>query len=985
MYTIYSIGDEAYLYKIFQFLAMLNSSGTTLYGRLGLLAALIGLILVIVALITSGGKRFEIGSYLIAIVLFLVFFQPTNVELIDFYTGRTDIVQDVPLGTALVGDVVSQAGTAIIKLFQTGLSEPGAAELPPQYALDALMAYRNLSNQTNFCGGSGQTLCKWTRTFQSYVSSCVVPEYRMNGGWWNGDPLTAPNMLDALGGIRMGFVTYDYLGNIDAATTSTGQVSNCENTYADLQSAVNAPNSKVMAEIAGQMGLPTPPNTSTDAALTQAFNVFLRNAARGPAASSGANNTLAGKLTQAAEDSQQSMLNAVGANLLARGITVADANAGQVGEAQLIESASQQRNVQFAAKSSLFTRTMRATMTFFEGTIYGLAPFLAFLIPLGAPGFRYAGRYLSLLAWLFLWMPLLSFVNLFEVMSVLRQMDALLPAIGNAPLISAVGLNQIEYTVSDWIGIGGYLTTAVVGLSGMLVFGAIAGFSSLAAEAGTPSSVPAASLAPDVLSNAPPIQRGSMVASAGGSAGALAGGAMPSFSASAQLQRTATTSWNDAVNLAHQLQAHGQFSAQINHQTLEAWAERYALSHHLAAGGALAASAPTGHRVTAGHGSSITSTASLGGHLGGSVSAGGLPIGGLQAGLNKQWSQRQDAATQEAMGKDSTASANLSDQRGSDRALSSDAGTHVASSHSTSASVSKTESDLYSAVRTYNTATSAMHSTGASLSVSLPQAAHALAADPAALARAGDDARGWGGHGAWHEAMQHAEALLPGGNEAQVEAAGSLLALQQAANGSGRFAGEAQQALDQALGTVPGWSSFNALGTAAAVGQGQTAGAALRGSVGAAVKGVPGATASAEGLGTNPDGIQRLPDVAPAAFTRAADSGDYSRVGLTERYDSAAMRAEHDANPVGPAPLEPIAAPVHTPGQLEAGLQDAVNTEFGHPGAPVQPGQKVGLQQLTDADAWPSAAAFESLTPEQQAALQRDALAPSNPSQESTP
>ena len=115
MYTIYSIGDEAYLYKIFQFLAMLNSSGTTLYGRLGLLAALIGLILVIVALITSGGKRFEIGSYLIAIVLFLVFFQPTNVELIDFYTGRTDIVQDVPLGTALAF-LLSAVGVSLPEL-----------------------------------------------------------------------------------------------------------------------------------------------------------------------------------------------------------------------------------------------------------------------------------------------------------------------------------------------------------------------------------------------------------------------------------------------------------------------------------------------------------------------------------------------------------------------------------------------------------------------------------------------------------------------------------------------------------------------------------------------------------------------------------------------------------------------------------------------------------------------------------------------------
>ncbi|EQD60027.1 conjugative transfer pilus assembly protein TraG, partial [mine drainage metagenome] len=136
MYHIISIGDEAYLYKIFQFLAMLNSSGTDLYARLGFLAALIGVILVLITAVTSGGRQFPIGAYAVSIVLFLVFFgQTTSVELEDFYTGRTDIVQDVPLGTALIGAIVSQAGVAIIEKFQQGLSMPGAETLSPQYAL----------------------------------------------------------------------------------------------------------------------------------------------------------------------------------------------------------------------------------------------------------------------------------------------------------------------------------------------------------------------------------------------------------------------------------------------------------------------------------------------------------------------------------------------------------------------------------------------------------------------------------------------------------------------------------------------------------------------------------------------------------------------------------------------------------------------------------------------------------------------------------
>ncbi|EQD55721.1 pilus assembly protein [mine drainage metagenome] len=505
------------------------------------------------------------------------------------------------MGTALIGAIVSQAGVAIIEKFQQGLSMPGAETLSPQYALDALMAYRNLSNSASYCGFGSTAMCNWSRTFKSYVSNCVLPEYKLRGGWWAGDPNSSSNLLQSIQVADLGFVTDDYLGGA-AGTTSTGQVSDCANTYADLNQAWNNSQTGIAVGFAGLMKVHTPAGTTVPDALGAAFGVLAANTTQPAGSSAG----LPALLGQASQNAQQSIQNAVSANLLARGLAQGFRDANQVGEAGVIESAANQRNVQFAAQSTLFTRTLRATMTFFEGVIYGLAPFLAFLIPLGPIGFRYAGRYLQLLVWLFLWMPLLSFVNLFEIMAVLREMNALLPAIGNAPLISAIGLNQIEYTVSDWIGMGGYLTTAVVGLSGMIVFGTIAGFQGVAAEANAPTRLDPTPIAPDVLSTAPPVQMGSQYAGAGGSALALSGAPMLSWNAGQLISTSEQATLARAGTLAQQLQASGHFGKTINEQTLQAWTARHALTHGAHEQAGLNAAAPTSARTSAGTSTSVS-------------------------------------------------------------------------------------------------------------------------------------------------------------------------------------------------------------------------------------------------------------------------------------------------------------------------------------------------------------------------------------------
>ena len=976
MYHIISIGDEAYLYKIFQFLAMLNSSGTDLYARLGFLAALIGVILVLITAVTSGGRQFPVGAYAVSIVLFLVFFgQTTSVELEDFYTGRTDIVQDVPLGTALIGAIVSQAGVAIIEKFQEGLSLPGSETLSPQYALDALMAYRNLSNAGSYCGFGSTAMCNWSRTFRSYVSNCVLPEYKLRGGWWNGDPNTSSNLLASIQVADLGFVTDDYLGNA-AGTTSTGEVSDCANTYADLNQAWTNPQTGIAAGFAGLMKVPTPSGTSVPDALGSAFAALGATTTQ-PAGSSGG---LPALLGQASQNAQQSIQNAVSANLLARGLAQGFRDANQVGEAGVIESAANQRNVQFASQSTLFTRTLRATMTFFEGVIYGLAPFLAFLIPLGPIGFRYAGRYLQLLVWLFLWMPLLSFVNLFEIMAVLREMNALLPAIGNAPLISAIGLNQIEYTVSDWVGMGGYLTTAVVGLSGMLVFGSIAGFAGVAAEANAPTRLDPTPIAPDVLSTAPPVMMGSQYAGSGGSALSLSGAAMLSWNAGQLISTSEQATLARAGTLAQQLQASGHFGKTINQQTLQAWTARHALTHGASAQAGLNAAAPSGTRTTASTATSISTERSLSGHVGGNLSAGGVGVGGVQAGAAEHWRTSAEHAQQQSHASDVTPTAGFTQSHGNDRSLSHDQGTSLTGGTSSSASIARTESELYNTMQTYNALASASRSVGANMTVALPQAASALAGNRGALDSVMSAAHTYGG-AAFQQNLSHLSGLFP--NAEQHAAAASLMTLQSVALGGGIHAEAAQLALDRGLSAVPGWSALGGVGTAAQAGAQLGDGAAFGGHVAGQTAGVPGAVAGAGGLSVAPSSIGGVPSDARAAFDGAAANPAYSPEGLRGGFEDEAARGLHGVTEFGPAPIEPIALPDHAaalPGELQASIDQAF-TPGAHASGSVGLGPQLGPQDLLDADALPSAGEFTHMTPAQQQALEDFAERPAKPQQ----
>ena len=514
-------------------------------------------------------------------------------------------------------------------------------------------------------------------------------------------------------------------------------------------------------------------------------------------------------------------------------------------------------------------------------------------------------------------------------------MNALLPAIGNAPLISAIGINQIEYTVSDWVGIGAYLTTAVVGLSGFVVFGSVAAFQGIAAEANAPTSLDPSMIAPDIMSTAPPMQMGSQYSGSSGSALSRSQASMLGFTGQHTLQAIASLSHSKALSAQHSLEAMGVKGVGNNFSTAEQWAEQYGRNHGLsfarATGGTGAVGASDANKLTNTDTHSTIYSATAGGHVGGGpLSAGAAVTGKIDHAESFQTAKNdtRSANVQEA--------AQLSDNRGLTHTHTRGDSTSFTGSRTSSFSVASKERELFNAVNTYNRAESAMSSVSAGMNVSLPQAVQALSGNSAAM----------------DSAIASAHSIDPGGfqrnlsalssqgyfpNSEQATTAAALLTLQSSISSGGTHAEGAALALNSALSlSVPGWSSLNVGGAMSSAAGIHAGGAAISGSVARMTGGIAGDVSGARDAPTSFGGIAVPGDVAQHDWTAGSHDPLNHEVGLEYGADA----AMHDATsglPMGGGLFASDRVVVDSAGAGELGVHEfaqfgQANYDNTHPG-----------------------------------------------------
>lgn len=118
-FTIYSIGDSAFLEQILIAVAMIT--GTNDFTKMVSVGLLIGVVIITVQSVFQGAKQINIQQIFMGWLLYACFFVPTSlVKIEDAYTGQVRPVANVPIGIGFAGGVISNVGYTLTKLFENG-------------------------------------------------------------------------------------------------------------------------------------------------------------------------------------------------------------------------------------------------------------------------------------------------------------------------------------------------------------------------------------------------------------------------------------------------------------------------------------------------------------------------------------------------------------------------------------------------------------------------------------------------------------------------------------------------------------------------------------------------------------------------------------------------------------------------------------------------------------------------------------------------
>lgn len=440
MFEIFSVGDSAYLQAVLNAIAMISGTGD--YRTAAAVGGLIGVIIVMLrALLQWDGRGIRYQDLLLAYVLWLMLYAPSvRVSIEDAYTGSVVVVDNVPLGPAVVGSVMSNMGYRTTRLFEQGFGTPSMTGNGFADSLQTLTAVRkNLLSRVNLGAANVPNAGSDMETsFANYVRECTLTGVDLNQKsvdaiLRDADPLNAIRFDSDI------YMTQIYVGG-------QPQTKTCTDAWADLSLVANG-NFATALEGLLQPTLGVPAAADTVPKIQDAFDALA-----GPGVVDAANYMLMSAIMPMFE----------------KGVIGRHEDGLHWNKAAMVEQAIQQRNTQWAAEQTLFSKIVRPMMAFIEGLSYAIAPIMAFVVMLGNVGIRMNIGYFSMLLWIQLWMPILAVINLFIQMSAAGKMAALITATYNLP--SMMGIYQLDMELQQWLSIGGMLAASTPAITLMLIY-----------------------------------------------------------------------------------------------------------------------------------------------------------------------------------------------------------------------------------------------------------------------------------------------------------------------------------------------------------------------------------------------------------------------------------------------------------------------------------------------------------------------------------
>lgn len=452
-FSMYSIGSGRFLREVFNAVAMLTGTGD--FIKAVAIAMLFSVIVVCLQAVLRGGRSIAWEHVLLGFILFgICFGSPSRVIVEDVYTNDVYTVDNVPLGVAASGSMISKVGYGLTVLFETGFGSANrVTDLPYLSSLKYLViADQDASSGFMLDGLSTETGVDVRASLGAYIKNCTVPALRIAKK--DRASATQMNVQDLLkygseDNVK-GSVIY-YWGN---GGNNKKEVT-CKEAYTELNTDVfskitNDNVSSILNNSLQSMNSGSTPNYQLT--INDAFTYL------DVSTQEQQNFALASIITPIYQYAYQ--------HFYTRSEALADT---------MVAQALQQRNYQWVSEQSLWATVVMPLMTFFEGFVYAITPFCAMLFFYGMFGLGLIGKYLQTLFWINLWMPIMAICNLYISLSVSGQLQGI-------NLGSMDGVSTAISTLQNQIATGGMLMTATPLLALMVVTGSTYAFTTLASR-----------------------------------------------------------------------------------------------------------------------------------------------------------------------------------------------------------------------------------------------------------------------------------------------------------------------------------------------------------------------------------------------------------------------------------------------------------------------------------------------------------------------
>lgn len=445
--TIHSIGDAQFLTQVLNAVAMII--GTNDFVQLVSIGLLLGAIIVVLQGLFRGAREIPWHQLLLGWILYACMFVPTTTVIVeDAYTGKAYPVDNVPVGVAFAGSMISNIGYGVTNLFETaygdvkGISQGTFAE--PLVILNAVRQHSadmRVLQELDKSIGQGTDIQK---TLHNYIKECTLPKLALS--ITTPTDLVTGDMMDELKFESSIYGTRSYIGN------PSGQNLTCAEAWKKIEPALEKIKDpkfinqlSTAANLKGEAG-----NKATYDDYQAAFDMLNMN---GTAV-------------------EQFMLASTIKPIYEKAVSGYYRNLGDKTSAIMFNQAVQQRNTQWAAEASMFMTVVRPFLSFFEGFMYSITPVLAFLLVLGGIGISLGIKYILLILWIQLWMPVLSICNLYIIMSARGELAA-------QTFTSFYSVDKLGQSLEHWMATGGMLASATPLISLFLITGSTFAFTSL--------------------------------------------------------------------------------------------------------------------------------------------------------------------------------------------------------------------------------------------------------------------------------------------------------------------------------------------------------------------------------------------------------------------------------------------------------------------------------------------------------------------------